>query len=300
MTDSLTDAEKLEHTRNTARFFTESRHIAWVLAVATLLWGIYGYCSMPKRKDPWFPARYIVVICPWPGADAEKIEQQVTRKIEEKIAENALVRKSDSISRNDVAVVTVEIDNRLIDTAQQFDDIRLRLDGLRGLPAGAGPVELLKDFDETCALMLTVAGPKADDVEVRLRANAISQAIDGARQGLPASSRNSRVTLVFCFPRSLGTHMAQRQRDIVANYAHVRGLINNVVKLDGDGFVGIDASSRCDDRALLQLMTRFGQEHLRASQMHPDTWPPIVIRNPEQSYAKLKAAAGDKYTYKEL
>src|SRR5262249_8551381 len=116
MTDSRTDADKVEKTRNTARFFTESRHIAWVLAIATLLWGVYGYYSMPKRKDPWFPARYIVVICPWPGADAEKVEQHITRRIEEKIAENALVRKIESVSRNDVSLVTVEIDNRLIDT----------------------------------------------------------------------------------------------------------------------------------------------------------------------------------------
>ena len=28
--------------RNTARFFAENRHIAWVLLFATMAWGIYG------------------------------------------------------------------------------------------------------------------------------------------------------------------------------------------------------------------------------------------------------------------
>jgi len=300
MTDSKANSAMIENTRNTARFFTESRQIAWVLAVATFLWGIYGYCSMPKRKDPWFPARYIVVICPWPGADAEKVEQLVTRKIEEKIAENPLVRKIESVSRNDVSLVTVEIDNRLIDTAKEFDDIKLRLDGIRGLPQGSGPIEFLKDFDETCALMLTVASPRADDVEIGLRSHAIRRAIEQARLKLPSVGRSFRVTLLHCFPQSISSRIAQRQRDLFAEFAVSRGLLSCVQKLDGDGFVGIDALSKCDDQSLAALMVKFGQERLRASQMHPDVWSPIIVRNPEQTEAKIRASAGDKYTYREL
>jgi hypothetical protein len=34
----LTDAELIANARNTARFFSEHRQIAWVLLAATLLW----------------------------------------------------------------------------------------------------------------------------------------------------------------------------------------------------------------------------------------------------------------------
>src|SRR3989442_10208284 len=86
-----TDADIIEKTHNTARFFVEHRHIAWVLLIATVLWGWYGYNSMPQRKDPDIPVRVAVALTPWPGVKAQEVEQLVTRPIEEKIAENSYI-----------------------------------------------------------------------------------------------------------------------------------------------------------------------------------------------------------------
>ena len=52
---------------NTARFFTEQRHVAWVALLGTMLWGIFGYFNMPQRKDPDIPVRHALVITPGPG-----------------------------------------------------------------------------------------------------------------------------------------------------------------------------------------------------------------------------------------
>ncbi len=82
------DAELIQHSHNTGRFFVETRQLAWVLLIGTALWGAYSYFSMPQRKDPDIPIREAAAICPWPGADAVKIEQRVARKMEEAIAEN--------------------------------------------------------------------------------------------------------------------------------------------------------------------------------------------------------------------
>jgi AcrB/AcrD/AcrF family len=87
MADRHDDRDSLLNTRNTARFFTETPHVAWVLLVGTILWGVYGYRQMPQRKDPDIPVRQALALCPWPGASAEKIEQLVTRRIEEKVGE---------------------------------------------------------------------------------------------------------------------------------------------------------------------------------------------------------------------
>ncbi len=76
------DAERVQRTHNTTRFFTENRTIAWILMLGVILWGIYGYLHMPKRKDPDIPERVATAITPWPGMSAKKIEQLVTRQIE--------------------------------------------------------------------------------------------------------------------------------------------------------------------------------------------------------------------------
>ena len=63
MTDHQHEQQAIERTHNTARFFVETRHVAWVLLVGTMLWGIYGYLQMPQRKDPDIPIRQALVLC---------------------------------------------------------------------------------------------------------------------------------------------------------------------------------------------------------------------------------------------
>ena len=51
-----TEAELLA-SRNTGRYFVETRQLSWVLLIGTVLWGCFAYVSMPERKDPEIPAR---------------------------------------------------------------------------------------------------------------------------------------------------------------------------------------------------------------------------------------------------
>jgi multidrug efflux pump subunit AcrB len=110
------DAELIQRTHNTTRFFTENRTISWILLLAVMLWGIYGYLHMPKRKDPDIPERVATAITPWPGVSAKKIEQLVTRQIETTSAENDTIHPPDptnfglkSVTLPGVSVVTVQL-----------------------------------------------------------------------------------------------------------------------------------------------------------------------------------------------
>ena len=253
---------------NTSRFFTENRHISWVLLVATVLWGVWGYVRMPKRKDPEVPVRMAVAICAWPGANAEKVEQLVTQKIEEKIAENAKVSKIDSISRTSVGIVYLELAENVDDPGKQLDDIKMKLDSIRDLPQGAGPVDFIKDFGDTAALMLTVASPPPNAVEVSLRAHEIQRAIaavrpssGAARHLLPASRGEGpppvdprpaqrgeggrrpgegRVSVVACVPASISTRAIQRRLDVFARVAAEQNIGRDFRPLVGNGFAGLD------------------------------------------------------------
>jgi multidrug efflux pump subunit AcrB len=64
---------------------------------------------MPQRKDPDIPAGIALVICSWPGMDAERIEERVTRRIEEVVAENSQVNAVRSTSRTGISYVYVEL-----------------------------------------------------------------------------------------------------------------------------------------------------------------------------------------------
>src|SRR5438309_9268336 len=117
MAHETSDAEVIQHTHNTSRFCVENRSITWVLLLAVVLWGIYGYVNMPKRKDPDIPVRVAVAVTQWPGVSAEKVEQLVTRPVEERIAQNTRVHPPEagnfgikSMSLPGVSFVQVQLD----------------------------------------------------------------------------------------------------------------------------------------------------------------------------------------------
>lgn len=300
MSHGRSDADIIHSTHNTARFFTENRQIAWVLLLATLIWGVYGYTHMPKRKDPVFPVIYAAAVAPWPGASAERIEQLVTRKIEEKMAENPRVERIESTSRSNVSIVVIALDERTTDPAKQWDDISLRLNTIRDLPPGAGPIEFVKDFGDTAALMLTVASPKVDAVEISLRARAVREAITGARAGLPPATQGDRASIVVPFPAALSVTVAERHRDLVMRTLTGDGLIRAPVPVAGPGYVGLDFSTSADDAALGAALEAIMIERLVPGEYHPDIWPPVIIRDPAASEAALASVGGDRYTYREL
>jgi multidrug efflux pump subunit AcrB len=311
MGHNKSDIEIIEQTYNVSRFFVETRQISWVLLIAAILWGIYGYFSMPQRKDPDIPVRQAVAITPWPGSSAEKIEHLITKRIEEKIAENSKVTKIESISRTSISVVYVELDDKLKETGKEFDDIKLKLDSIQDLPDGAGPIRFIKDFGDTAALMLTVASPKVSEIEIGLRARAMQRAIEQVRNEPGAGNREQRVnsefqtpgsrfTIVFGFPQSIGPRVVRGPLDLFANFARKSGFAQDIRLIEGLGFVGFDGISDADDTKLLAYVRQFVAERLQASEFHPDAWQPVVIRDPKDTPAKLATAAGDKYSYREL
>src|SRR5258708_12652832 len=82
------DQERIEQRRNVPRFFVEHPQVSWVLLLGVLIWGWFGYKSMPQRKDPNIPVRVAVASCSWPAATAQQVEQLVTRPIEHTAAHN--------------------------------------------------------------------------------------------------------------------------------------------------------------------------------------------------------------------
>jgi multidrug efflux pump subunit AcrB len=290
------DQEMIAKTRNTARFFTENKHVSWVLLVFTILWGVYGYLTMPKRKDPEIPVRVAAAIMTWPGATAENVEDRVTRVVERKLAENSKIEKIESTTRAGVAVVTFMLDKNVNDTGKEFDDIWLKLSAMKDLPDGAA-MKFLKDFGDTAALMLTVASPRATDVEVQLRAEKIAEAIKETRSH--AREHGPRASLVGCFPYSLDDRdLGVVSKDLAA-WAESRGA-TDVRIFSGPGFLGIDSHTQASDEKILANAREFVLERLRASEIHPDVWPLAVIRDPADTEAKLAVIAGEKYSYRDL
>src|SRR5262249_39521681 len=229
------ESELISVKRNASRYAVETRSVTWVMLVVTILLGAAGYLAMPKRKDPFIKIRTAVVVCAWPGMSAEKVEEQLTRKIEEKIAQNADVDRIESTSRTGVSIVTVTLRDEVSysDIGKAFDDIDLKLRTIADLPQGTQPIEFQKDFGDTAALMLTVASPKVS--ELGLRARSLQRALEIAR----GAAGTPRPAVAVASPTALNPAPPRRGVERFAAYASRSG-VRDAKIVEGAGFVALD------------------------------------------------------------
>ena len=295
-------------TRNTARFFTENRHISWVVLLVVVVWGVYGYTHMPKRKDPQMPVRVATAITPWPGTSAEEIEQLVTRQVEDTVAQSSVIHPPSptsfgikSLTLPGVSIVQIQLAESVKDPEKEFSDINLKLNGLNpSLPQGAGPIQFNSGFGETAALLLTLASPKENEVELSLRARDLAETIKRIRSAPPQDTAQRRATIVMGLPRAISPTILARSVDLFARYLEEKHAGTGIRTIEGPGFVGIDLATALDDNALLEMAADFLRTRAGIYRFHPDAWNPVVIRDPADAKAKLTQAQGDKYSYREL
>lgn len=297
----------IRHTHNTSRFFVEQRLLGWAALVAVTAWGTFGYFAMPQRKDPEIPTRVAVASCPWPGATAAEVEQLVTRPIEQTVAENKTVHPPAadafgirSLTLPGASFVYVQLAEDVTAISEQFSDINLKLEALNArLPQGAGPIQFQSGFGDTAALMMTVASPPVDALEIDLRAKAIEEAIRRAR-GAAAPATTSRVSIVFGFPLALSETAMAHATDDFRRTAETAGVLDHSVLVSGRGFMGVDAGSALDDAHVGAFLNGYLTTRLQQSEFDPDLWVPVVIRDPARTREMLAKVAGWKYSYAEL
>ena len=119
-----------------ARYCVVHREVAWLALVAALVWGWLAYTRLAQQEDPKIPDRRAVSVTKFPGANASKVEELVTRKLEEKLNELQSIEELRSHSRLGVSVIDVtQRPARQAVVDQEWDKLRAKLREAR-LPEG--------------------------------------------------------------------------------------------------------------------------------------------------------------------
>lgn len=290
---------------NIPQFFVGKRPIAWTAMIAVLLWGVYAYVRMPQRQDPIIPVVTGVVVTPYPGAEAEKVEQEVTRKIERKVAENPAVEHVKSISRPGISIVYVELFETERNAELVWQDIRGKLGEIPDLPQAAGrPTQsfLNKDFGDSVAVMLTISSPPVPDVEIGLRARAIREAIEAHRRGLPATAPAERCAGVLVYPSLVArTHVLRTGREL-ARHLVASGAARDaaIVEAPSAAMLDVALAQGRSCRDLRAATERWERGSARVGDTQPDVWQPFWVEDLDGLEGLLRTSARDRYTYREL
>ncbi len=153
-----------------------------VLMVCILVaFGIYALQTMNKNEFPNFTIREGVVVAVYPGATSLEMEQQVMKPLENFVFSFKEVNKVKTTSNatNGMVMIFVELDDKITDTDSFWNTFSRELSGVKQqLPPGVLAVEVISNFGDTSALLITMEsddktyrelGDYMDDLQDRLR-----------------------------------------------------------------------------------------------------------------------------------
>lgn len=130
--------------------------LAGVMSVLLILFGIVGYSFLGTREYPVTDSPIVMVTTVYPGASADIIASQVTKPLEEAIAEANGIRALTSVSREQVSIISVEF-NLDADLEAAANDVRDKVSKSRQqLPTDIEPTIVEKMGPADFLVFLTV------------------------------------------------------------------------------------------------------------------------------------------------
>lgn len=126
---------------NLSRFALNNSRLVMVFIAAVVLVGILTYLTYPRSEDPTITIRDVVISTAFPGMAPTRIEDLITKPLEEKIREIQEVKDIRSDSKTGLSIIHVSLQDQYFDLAPIFQDIRNKMNDARGsLPDGTqGP-----------------------------------------------------------------------------------------------------------------------------------------------------------------
>jgi multidrug efflux pump subunit AcrB len=142
---------------NLPRFSLTHRSVVLTFVAVLLAIGSFNFSTMSRREDPVIIMRDALIITPWPGAPATRVEELVTDPIENVVVEIPEVVTVKSKSMVGMSVVQVTVDDSVNATDQVWDDVRAKVDSIRSrMPAGAAPPFVNSDFGDVYEIVLAL------------------------------------------------------------------------------------------------------------------------------------------------
>jgi len=141
---------------NLSRWAIQHDSFTRFIVVLLMLAGVAAYLNLGQKEDPEFTFRIMVIRTIWPGATATEMEQQVTDRIEEKLAETPWLDRTQSYSKPGESQVFVFLreDTPPKDIRATWYQVRKKVGDVQGqLPQGVQGPFFNDEFGDTYIAM---------------------------------------------------------------------------------------------------------------------------------------------------
>ena len=142
-----------------AHFAIAHARLTWLLIIAVSFGGLGVYWTQPRQEDPEITLRSAQVVTRLPGLSPERIEQLITRPIEEKIKTISEIEDIKSLSTTGLSIVSPEVSSRYTDMAPIWADLRNKMDDMAPLlPDGTIGPQVNDDYGRVAVITLALTG----------------------------------------------------------------------------------------------------------------------------------------------
>ena len=156
-----------EKKRNLVEWAMHYRQIVILLTCCLMAFGVFGLADMKKNEFPDFTVRQGIVAAVCPGYTAEEAEEQVAKPLEEYIFSYKEVKKAKthSTSQDGMVVIQVQLNDELNNKDEFWSKFKHGINDFKAqLPSGVLAVQVMDDFGDTSALLITM---ESDDKTYR-------------------------------------------------------------------------------------------------------------------------------------
>lgn len=156
---------------NLASFAIRYRPVVVTLVVLLMSWGTTSFFTMARREDPEYTVRTCAVSTTWPGAPATKVEELITRPIEEACDRIDAVKLVHSKTKNGISTVFVDVEDTYptASISNIWDKVRANVARVKMPEQGITPI-IDDEYGDTYVILIAVfQKPLAGDEEIRPR-----------------------------------------------------------------------------------------------------------------------------------
>jgi multidrug efflux pump subunit AcrB len=164
-----------------ARFSLDNGRFLVLVILSVIFAGVAIYFSQPRQEDPEVTIRVAQVSVLFPGLSPERIEQLITRPVEEEIKRIPEVAEIQSVSMTGMALIMPELHERYFDLDPIWADLRNRMDDVASrLPAGSQGPFVNDDFGRVAVATLALSGDGFTPRELRWAARDLRDKLGAA------------------------------------------------------------------------------------------------------------------------
>jgi len=142
---------------NITQFSFEHRKSVLLIVFLLLVNGVVAYFTLPAQEDPSITIREAIVSTKFPGMSPERVEQLITKKLEEVIRKIPEVDKITSTSATGLSTIHVKIYDRYFNLDDIWQNLRNKVNSVQNqLPDGTSAPHVNDEFGDVSVITLAL------------------------------------------------------------------------------------------------------------------------------------------------